>query len=204
MSGQSLLISLSHSLRHTWVGITKYHTAWRLLESGSNEDEPDLSQLKKIWVGHKPSCVWFASLCVWPACGRVTLPTVTPSLNVKRATPLLCLPLYSQIPPQFTSEQLAPVWRVTQLCFSVRISLILCFSVRQVTAHALGLSEDVAGATLLAAGSSAPEMATTVLGVFVTKVCRELPLFPQNGSSVTMVCDPKRSKWGILQRLRRL
>lgn len=39
----------------------------------------------------------------------------------------------------------------------------------EVTAHALGLSEDVAGATLLAAGSSAPELATTILAVFVTK-----------------------------------
>ena len=44
---------------------------------------------------------------------------------------------------------------------------------RQVTAHSLGLSEDVAGATLLAAGSSAPELATTTLGVFVTKVRTE-------------------------------
>ncbi|XP_043226733.1 probable sodium/potassium/calcium exchanger CG1090 isoform X2 [Amphibalanus amphitrite] len=39
----------------------------------------------------------------------------------------------------------------------------------EVTANSLGLSEDVAGATLLAAGSSAPELATTTLGVFVTK-----------------------------------
>ncbi|XP_058012064.1 sodium/potassium/calcium exchanger 5 isoform X2 [Ahaetulla prasina] len=34
---------------------------------------------------------------------------------------------------------------------------------------ALGLSQDVAGATFMAAGSSAPELVTTFLGVFVTK-----------------------------------
>ena len=35
---------------------------------------------------------------------------------------------------------------------------------------ALGLSPDVAGATFMAAGSSAPELATSVIGVFVAKV----------------------------------
>jgi sodium/potassium/calcium exchanger 5 len=35
---------------------------------------------------------------------------------------------------------------------------------------ALGLSPDVAGATFMAAGSSAPELATAVIGVFVAKV----------------------------------
>ena len=44
----------------------------------------------------------------------------------------------------------------------------------------MGLSEDVAGATLLAAGSSAPELATTTLGVFVTKVRPLCPPFVIN------------------------
>ena len=35
---------------------------------------------------------------------------------------------------------------------------------------ALHLQDDVAGATFMAAGSSAPELATTVIGVFITKV----------------------------------
>ena len=35
---------------------------------------------------------------------------------------------------------------------------------------ALCLSSDVAGATLMAAGSSAPELATSVIAVFVSKV----------------------------------
>ena len=34
---------------------------------------------------------------------------------------------------------------------------------------ALGLSPDVAGATFMAAGSSAPELATSVIGAFVAK-----------------------------------
>lgn len=33
----------------------------------------------------------------------------------------------------------------------------------------LGLSEDVAGATLMSAGSSAPELFTAILGVFIAK-----------------------------------
>ena len=37
---------------------------------------------------------------------------------------------------------------------------------------ALGLSPDVAGATFMAAGSSAPELATSVIGVFVAQVRR--------------------------------
>ncbi len=37
------------------------------------------------------------------------------------------------------------------------------------------LSPDVAGATFMAAGSSAPELATAVIGVFVAKVGSEIP-----------------------------
>ncbi len=36
------------------------------------------------------------------------------------------------------------------------------------------LSPDVAGATFMAAGSSAPELATAVIGVFVAKVGSEI------------------------------
>jgi len=35
---------------------------------------------------------------------------------------------------------------------------------------ALQMSQDVAGATFMAAGSSAPELATAVIGVFIAKV----------------------------------
>ena len=37
----------------------------------------------------------------------------------------------------------------------------------------LSMSPDVAGATFMAAGSSAPELATAVIGVFVAKVEKE-------------------------------
>ena len=36
----------------------------------------------------------------------------------------------------------------------------------------LKLQEDVAGATFMAAGSSAPELATAVIGIFIAKVCK--------------------------------
>ncbi|KAK9393978.1 sodium/potassium/calcium exchanger 5 [Crotalus adamanteus] len=39
----------------------------------------------------------------------------------------------------------------------------------EMISHTLGLSQDVAGATFMAAGSSAPELVTAFLGVFVTK-----------------------------------
>ncbi|XP_051776660.1 sodium/potassium/calcium exchanger 5 [Erpetoichthys calabaricus] len=39
----------------------------------------------------------------------------------------------------------------------------------EIISERLGLSQDVAGATFMAAGSSAPELVTTFLGVFVTK-----------------------------------
>uniref|UniRef100_A0AAQ4PLA0 Solute carrier family 24 member 5 n=1 Tax=Gasterosteus aculeatus aculeatus TaxID=481459 RepID=A0AAQ4PLA0_GASAC len=42
-------------------------------------------------------------------------------------------------------------------------------STRVRRALGLGLSQDVAGATFMAAGSSAPELVTAFLGVFVTK-----------------------------------
>ena len=35
----------------------------------------------------------------------------------------------------------------------------------------LNMPPDVAGATFMAAGSSGPELATAVIGVFVAKVC---------------------------------
>ena len=40
---------------------------------------------------------------------------------------------------------------------------------------ALCLTPDVAGATLMAAGSSAPELATSVVAVFVSKVRFKVP-----------------------------
>ena len=41
----------------------------------------------------------------------------------------------------------------------------------------MGLSPDVAGATFMAAGSSAPELATAVIGVFVAEVVANLKIY---------------------------
>ena len=43
--------------------------------------------------------------------------------------------------------------------------------------ESLQMSQDVAGATFMAAGSSAPELATAVIGVFIAKVCFILLFF---------------------------
>ena len=47
---------------------------------------------------------------------------------------------------------------------------MLNFKFTTIHISALGLSPDVAGATFMAAGSSAPELATSLIGVFVAKV----------------------------------
>ena len=76
-------------------------------------------------------------------------------------------------------------WFVNWLCLSgllvswVVYRVDLCFKPLFFTPHpiihyhshsVLNLSEDVAGTTFMAAGSSAPELATVVIGVFITKV----------------------------------
>ena len=46
---------------------------------------------------------------------------------------------------------------------SMKCNMLVCFLV-------LNMPPDVAGATFMAAGSSGPELATAVIGVFVAKV----------------------------------
>ena len=48
------------------------------------------------------------------------------------------------------------------------INIFITFMI--IFSAAMNLSPDVAGATFMAAGSSAPELATSVIGVFVAKV----------------------------------
>jgi len=40
----------------------------------------------------------------------------------------------------------------------------------------LKLQDDVAGATFMAAGSSAPELATAIIGIFIAKVSHCMPI----------------------------
>ena len=62
---------------------------------------------------------------------------------------------------------------------------------------ALCLTPDVAGATLMAAGSSAPELATSVIAVFVSKVmfCDdrviELPTFTKQNVHIYELCTER-------------
>ena len=56
-----------------------------------------------------------------------------------------------------------PVPGVCCRCYPVAECCMFVFAV-------LGLQSDVAGATFMAAGSSAPELATSVIGVFIAKV----------------------------------
>uniref|UniRef100_A0A8C4WQ16 Sodium/calcium exchanger membrane region domain-containing protein n=1 Tax=Eptatretus burgeri TaxID=7764 RepID=A0A8C4WQ16_EPTBU len=51
---------------------------------------------------------------------------------------------------------------ITLTCEHYLLPSLVCLS------HRLGTSDHVAGATFLAAGSSAPELVTSFLGVFVT------------------------------------
>ena len=51
------------------------------------------------------------------------------------------------------------------------------------SASGMELSEDVAGATFMAAGSSAPELATAVIAVFVAKVSIPISLLPSTSLS---------------------
>ena len=50
------------------------------------------------------------------------------------------------------------------------IILMATLCLWRLTWIALHMSQDVAGATFMAAGSSAPELATAVIGVFIAKV----------------------------------
>ena len=51
----------------------------------------------------------------------------------------------------------------------------------------LKLQEDVAGATFMAAGSSAPELATAIIGVFIAKVSFYCTHYLRKGGYV-MLC----------------
>jgi Ca2+/Na+ antiporter len=61
------------------------------------------------------------------------------------------------------------------------------------------MSQDVAGATFMAAGSSAPELATAVIGVFIAKVVSNefLGFFHQSQINVTDTCILLQDDIGI-------
>ena len=57
--------------------------------------------------------------------------------------------------------------------------------------EALCLTPDVAGATLMAAGSSSPELATSVIAVFISKVRSRLTSLQR--SEIAPLIDPFRA-----------
>ncbi|XP_053356657.1 sodium/potassium/calcium exchanger 5 [Clarias gariepinus] len=86
-------------------------------------------------------------------------------------------PQSSEFPPGFFTEQERRDGGVV-IYFIIIFYMLLAISVvcdeyflpsLEVISDRLGLSQDVAGATFMAAGSSAPELVTAFLGVFVTK-----------------------------------
>lgn len=86
-------------------------------------------------------------------------------------------PAYLEFPPDaFNNEQRQHGGLVLHLIMVIYMFIALAIvcdeyfvtSLDKISAK-LGLSEDVAGATFMAAGSSAPELCTAIIGVFITK-----------------------------------
>ncbi|KAL3873319.1 hypothetical protein ACJMK2_036451 [Sinanodonta woodiana] len=86
-------------------------------------------------------------------------------------------PAYSEFPSDaFTVEQRAHGAIIFHILFVIYIFISLAIVCNEYFVSSLdriceklGFSEDVAGATFMAAGSSAPELFTALIGVFVTK-----------------------------------
>ncbi|GAB1609651.1 sodium/potassium/calcium exchanger 4-like [Argonauta hians] len=91
--------------------------------------------------------------------------------------PLCTSPAYKEFPPDlFTNEQRSHGAMV--LHFIMGLYMFYALSIvcdeyfvtsLEKICQTLGFGEDVAGATFMAAGSSAPELFTSIIGVFVTK-----------------------------------
>ncbi|XP_043933516.1 sodium/potassium/calcium exchanger 5 [Protopterus annectens] len=87
------------------------------------------------------------------------------------------VPVSSEFPEGFFTEQERKEGGII-IYFIIIFYMLLAVSIvcdnyfipsLEVISDSLGLSQDVAGATFMAAGSSAPELVTAFLGVFVTK-----------------------------------
>jgi hypothetical protein len=94
------------------------------------------------------------------------------------APPLNCTsPAYKEFPPDLFGQWLRArgfiLVHILVVCYMFFCLAVVCdrhfLPSLEVCAQKLGLSNDVAGATFMAAGSSAPELFTAVLGVFIAK-----------------------------------
>ncbi|XP_061174388.1 sodium/potassium/calcium exchanger 4-like [Saccostrea echinata] len=101
---------------------------------------------------------------------------VIPNITIL-TRPFCTEPAYLEFPPDaFTNEQRAHGGFILHFIMVIYMFIALAIvcddyfvtSLDKISAK-LGLSEDVAGATFMAAGSSAPELCTAIIGVFITK-----------------------------------
>ncbi|KAI3378184.1 hypothetical protein SNEBB_004653 [Seison nebaliae] len=87
------------------------------------------------------------------------------------------IPAINSFPPDLFGETARSkglfIVHVIVICYLFLVLAIICdeyfVSAMGKCCTKLGLSEDVAGATFMAAGSSAPELFTSIIGVFITK-----------------------------------
>lgn len=86
-------------------------------------------------------------------------------------------PAYMEFPPDLFSDRArsrgAIIIHIAVVCYMFYCLAVVCDhyflpSLEECSLR-LNLSEDVAGATFMAAGSSAPELFTAILGVFIAK-----------------------------------
>lgn len=104
--------------------------------------------------------------------------TVISNETATSVLPVLCTyPAYHEFPPDaFTASQRAHgaiILHMLLVLYLFVATAIVCddyfvSSLDKVCEH-FGISEDVAGATFMAAGSSMPELFTAIIGVFITK-----------------------------------
>lgn len=114
---------------------------------------------------------------------NLNLQTFSQSIRIKRsidpnAPPPNCTPpAYKEFPPDIFGQWLRShgfiLVHIIVACYMFFCLAVVCdrhfLPSLELCAQSLGLSNDVAGATFMAAGSSAPELFTAILGVFIAK-----------------------------------
>ncbi|NP_001402849.1 sodium/potassium/calcium exchanger 5 [Rattus norvegicus] len=107
----------------------------------------------------------------------VFLPPRLPRATVGNSTQCAVSPASSEFPEGFFTKQESTDGGIV-IYFLITLYMFMAVSIvcdkyflpsLEIISDSLGLSQDVAGATFMAAGSSAPELVTAFLGVFITK-----------------------------------
>ncbi|XP_063429168.1 sodium/potassium/calcium exchanger 4-like isoform X1 [Mytilus trossulus] len=108
---------------------------------------------------------------------NITNDSTMPNITILKPTPICTEPAFHEFPPDaFTNTQRehgALIVHVMVVIYMFAALAVVCddYFVTSLDriCQKLGFSEDVAGATFMAAGSSAPELFTAIIGVFITK-----------------------------------